>query len=401
MRILIRKVKNLQNLEKLSISTKDFSNQGILIDMLNECTNLKDLTISQNEDDEKIFSESEVSSILGIPMDDEKLMIKLKRFSSNFSKSDFEMAKFISNHVDSLEELELTYEPEEYFEEIWPKFKNLRNLTLMESNSRTNHIKVESVKCFKSNVYQDLTKNFESFPNLEIFINLNVNVTAGEIYEKLHTLEVQYLDLNYNKNGKFPILKNLIVSHCIARNSFSSSLWINFCKNTPNVENVTISLLGKAICCNCILDCFPYWKKLKKFQYRHEIFGRRVESFEINEIVPKNLEFYKISVDMTQKIIKICNFIVEKDYKIMSKLYDHFDGFEFIEFCFQNPQCIKYRYTFDPYYVMQTRTKARRLPINPSYRENTVTCGKCYVDNYYDSNFNDEFVNNEVACRVQ
>lgn len=358
-----------------------------MIDMFNNFENLEDLVITENGYDDKVLSDEKIAWILGLPEEDVKLKLKLKNFTLNYRSYCHEaLAKFIENQVDNLQELELLFEPiPEVFSNMWLKFNKLKRLRISFNNldigyklgliDGHNHIQMETVKCFETSHFINLKKNYEKFPNLETFKSQEIEA-FDETFYKLTTLELACLDLNNTKDAKFPNLKIFYVINCIE--NFTKTNWISFCKNIPNVENVIINNLEDTACNICVLDCLPIWKKLKTFQYRHDIDGFNVSHFDITEYGQKDFEFYKISIDTVSKIVKICNFIVENDLKILRKIYENFSKFEFFEFCFEDSSQNK---LFAPPDAMTTRAKPERTsPHYKMFRGYGKICPNCYPD---------------------
>lgn len=379
LRKLMDHICSLESLEKLSLSVNEFKNDTFLIDFFIFVINLKDLSISECENDEKL---DKCYTYKDLKILNEKVNFKLKRFALNArSYNDNFVTKFIKTQVENLEELELTFElNENIFGPIWSKFKKLRKLKLSCVRNQINFIEhfhdvhIETVTSFDTTRFSNLKKNIERFPNLEIFNSMEIVAMYGE-FTKITTLNIEFLNLSLVKGGMFPNLKNLTVTRCIE--PCENKDWISFCKNISNVENVRLKIHYKAICDCCVFDCLSIFKKLKKFSFEHNLkFLKKYSEENFNE-------YYKVAINTIKKTVKICNFIVENDVNSFLKVYEHFVSYEFTEICFEDDS--QKSLVFDPADALMNRTKPKRtIFLQNLYDKKFKICQECYSDKKLD-----------------
>ncbi|XP_070505159.1 uncharacterized protein [Chironomus tepperi] len=372
LKLLLNNTYSMENLQKLTLTIHEFRNETFLIDFFSLIGNLQDLSITENVNDEK---QNEIYLYEDPRMIKDKIKFKLKRFELN-AKSDNEnfVTKFIKTQVDNLEELELHYElDEKIFGPIWSKFTKLRRLKMSYVRNTISLIEhfhevhIDTVTSFETTRFLNLKRNVDRFPNLTTFKCIDLITTDNE-FTKITNLDIGILNLTSVKGGKFPNLKSLKVNSNIE--ACNNEDWISFCENISNVEFVKLKCHNNSICNCCVFDCLSIFKNLKIFEYEHKMERSRNSENKENE-------YYKVLIDTSKQSAKVCNYIVENDFQIFTKIYKNFSNFEFIEICFEDDK--SRTALIDPAIELMLRTTSLRTFLNQrAYDRDFKVCQKCY-----------------------
>ena len=338
----LKNTKNVKTLQKFSVSSKNYEDPELLMNFLNQQPNLKELTMNSKKENDSVKVVKYFCA--------NRTNFQLKTFKvklSNYRNERF-IVGFLATQTDCLEELEFYEEPEkDVLQMIFAQFKKLRKFTILKTNYRPILFKksfppnrIDTLTHFDGDYFVILDELIAKFPNISTLKCKKLKADGGN-YEKITTLEVKFLDLEIFMNVTFPNLKNFSVIKNIKNcfNTDSCEAWKKFAKNIENVENITVKYAGDRY----EFSDYDFFKGLKIFQnlktfsYRHMLYGQLSDKpVKENEMIKENNFYLKVLIDGHKNTIKVSNFLVDRYKAALKILLDTFQGYEFIEFCFED-----------------------------------------------------------------
>ncbi|CAG9801167.1 unnamed protein product [Chironomus riparius] len=341
LRDFLKNIKSIKTLEKFTVSSKSYEDPKLLMRFLNQQPNLKELTMNATKENEYVKFIKYFSS---------KANFQLRTFKLKLCsyRNERYIVDFLKTQTECLEELEFNEEPEkDVLQLIFGQFRKLRKFSILKTGYRPILFKksfppnlIATLTYFEGDYFVDLHQLITKFPNIATLKCKKLKADGGN-YDKITTLEVKFLDLEIFMNVTFPNLKNFSVTKNIKNcfNTDSCEAWKKFAKNIENVENITVKYAGDRYEFSDI-DFFKGLKifhNLQTFSYRHMLYGQLSDKpVSENEKIKEDNFYLKVLIDGNKKTVKVSNFLVDRYKGALKVLFDTFQGYEFIEFCFED-----------------------------------------------------------------
>jgi len=298
----ITNAQNIVNLETLTLGY-DLGYVKPVVDFLCQQKDLKELNFN---DDSKLFKSRDISN-------DVKFNLTTLGCYDHYNQKSQNFINFLKRQAGSLEELNICGPLNlELFEIIFTKCKNLRKMfscSFFDSPAFENvnsDWTLNNLRHFNGrNVILESKLNlvYAMFPNLVSLKCYELKIIEGT-FDKLESLEVEYINCREIQNCKFPNLKNLSLCSVDFR-------WEQFARNIPKLEKFKLSEASDFSQFLILLKSLKYFNNIKNFV----IINRYTEN--------------KVSINTNSKVVEISEIFFKDRQEILNILEENFKNCTF------------------------------------------------------------------------